>query len=146
MIVGASQGRTYSLMLAFMGAGIVSMFFGMAMPNVPVEAIMVIDGAVGVVAGVWWIRHCYRVNHERKLVIDRNGITYFRLADRPRVMRWEQVERVTEGFDEMDPQYWLDIVLTRGKFQIRDFDFVGYSQIRMMIEKRAPSKTTLVKT
>ena len=134
-------------MMVFAAAGIVSMFFGMARPYAfTADEMMAIDGTIAGLATVWWIRRWYRVNHERKLVIGEEGIVYVRFADRRRVMRWDDIERVTERTvltDEGDCSV-LELELRRGRFRIREGDFVGYWQLRKLIDKRLPSKTTLL--
>jgi hypothetical protein len=135
------------VMIVMAGASVVAAFFGMARPGaLDADEMMAIVAAVGILAGAWWIRRWYRINHERKLVVDREGIVYFKFADRRRVIRWHEIERVIERVDLTNEgdSYSLVLELSRGKFRIRDHDFVGYWGLRKLIEKRLPSKTVLL--
>jgi hypothetical protein len=135
------------VMIVMAGASVVAAFFGMARPGaLDADEMMAIVAAVGVLAGAWWIRRWYRINHERKLVLDGEGIVYVKFADRRRVIRWHEIERVIERVDltSEGDSYSLVLDLSRGRFRIRDHDFVGYWHLRKLIEKRLPSKTILL--
>jgi hypothetical protein len=100
---------------------------------------------VGVVAGAWWIRRLWRIHHERKLVIDDDGIFYVAFAGRPRVMRWDGISAITEE-DERGRQGWRSLIVhhTGGKLTIRERDFHGYREIRRLASAHLAGRTVLL--
>jgi hypothetical protein len=130
-------------MLGFLGAAFVSMFLGMALP-LPAGLMMALDAAAGVAAAAWWVRRRRRIHRERKLVIDRDGITYYRFADSARLMKWDDFLRVVEEEDRGDETIrWLDFSLKGGTFRVESDEFVGYGRLRERIRGRLGSRAEL---
>jgi hypothetical protein len=130
-------------MLGFLGAAIVSMVVGMALP-LPAGLMMALDAAAGVAAAAWWVRRRWRIHRERKLVVDRDGITYYRFADSTRLMKWDDIVRVVEYVDRGDETIrWMDLSLKSGSFRLENDAFVGYDRVRERIRKRLGSRAEL---
>ena len=130
-------------MLGFLGTAIVSMVLGMALP-LPAGLMMALDAAAGVAAAVWWVNRRRRIHRERKLVVDRDGMTYYRFADSANLMRWDDVVRVVEDVDRGDEtNRWLDFSLKSGSFRVENDEFVGYDRLRDRIRKRLGSRAEL---
>jgi hypothetical protein len=136
--------------LASIAAAIVGMVVGMAAAGRGSEppgetAFFSWVIAAGAGGGAWWVRRRWRIHHERKLVIDREGIFYVAFAGRPRVMRWHDIKAITEE-EEYGPDEGRSLIVRHagGRFIIRDSDFHGYGEIRMLASEYLAGRTVLL--
>jgi hypothetical protein len=124
--------------IAMMGAtGAAIIAFPLGMMGVPGWIVLPGIVAAAIAAGLWWVRRVRRVHAERKLVLEREGITYYRFADRPYLIRWTDIVSIVEHVDRGDETLrWLEFKLQGGgAFRIYSDAFIGFEEIRDGIVK-----------
>ena len=136
--------------IGVMGAGflasVVGIFVGNDLSNETgyrITATWIVSA--GIFAAAWWVRRQWRIHHERKLILDQDGITYVPFEGRSRVMRWHEIEAITErkGF-RRGSGYFLRVRLSSGHFVIGSTTFDGYGEIRARVYASAPGRVTLM--
>ena len=90
----------------------------------------------------WWVHRRWRIHHQRKLIVDERGITYVKFSGRERLMRWEDINGITED-EEWELGRWLAVWHQSGRFVIRDHAFHGYNEIRVLAQTYLPGRTRL---
>jgi hypothetical protein len=105
--------------------------------------------SAGVIGAGWWLRRRWRIHHERKLVVDREGITYVAFAGQAHLMRWTDIVGVEEK-EEYGPDEGMSLIYrleggTFGyrKFIVRNGDFHGYAELRQLTLAYLPSRTVV---
>lgn len=152
-IIGPSVGIG---ILSCMAAAVVFIFLAMTpllrflsdLPDDGATAVLVISGLFGLWMAVSFVRRRRRIMRERKLVIDQEGITYFRFSNRRKVTRWDEIDRVEERetHDCDGPDFILRIDrIGRRPLRITSSDFRDYGQLKDVIRRRLPERTTLAK-
>ncbi len=132
------------VMLSSIAAAVVSMICGAIFPFIPVEVMMTIDCAIGVLAGVCWVHHHMRIEGGRKLVLNRDGITFYKFANEKRLIRWDDIKRVVESEHDYGDgiDYTLKLDLQLGSFKIKNDQFHDYDSIKFIIINRLPQIST----
>jgi hypothetical protein len=133
--------------LCGIGGAIVAMVVGMAAAGggiePPSDTWLISWLVVSVVGGgAWWVRRRWRIHRERKLVVDREGITYVALAGRARLMRWTEIHEIAEE-EEWELGRWLTVQHPSGRFVIEGHAYHGYNEIRELARAYLPSRTRL---
>lgn len=152
-IVGPSIGIG---ILSCMAASVVFIFLAMTpllrflsdLPDDGAPAVLMFSGLFGLWTAVSFVRRRRRIMRERKLVIDPEGITYFRFANRRKLTRWDEVERVEERetHDCDGPDFVLRIDrIGRRPLRITSSDFRDYGRLKDLIRRRLPERTALAK-
>jgi hypothetical protein len=100
---------------------------------------------IALVCAIFWVRYHWKVPRERKIVVDENGVTYFRFRNPTRCMPWDDILRVTEETSEGEGvSYSLRYKLRRGSFRVSDGDYLHYGLLKLLTVGRLPDRTTLV--
>lgn len=110
-----------------------------------------IGGAVvgGGLAGLCYLRKLRRIETERRIVIDKSGITYYEFNDKRHYWNWDDIENVLEEWETASDDVgfskaWMHIKSARGSFTIYKSDFDdGYIVLRPIVKRRIPEKTKL---
>ncbi len=117
------------------------MIMGGYMLHIPdfVAMTVVFGGAGGVV--VLWIKHLRRVHTGRKIVLDDQGITYYKFSDDKRFVSWDSIDefKIMDGYENENPSYCEVFVGNKKKLKFEHSDFVGADLINT-VKQKIPSK------
>lgn len=136
------------VMLSACAGGILMMIFGFVfhalLGGISAEFLTALVCVFGVFCGVAWIVHNIRIETGRRLVIDRDGITYYKFANEKRLIRWNDIKSVVESeYDYGDGiDYTLKLDLQFGNFKIKSDQFHDYDSIKFIIINRLPQIST----
>lgn len=141
-MIGATLGA-----IVAMGAGIA---LGASFPETAAASLTTVAAMswivlAGVGSAAWFVRRRWRIHHERKLIIDGEGITFVPFSNQGRLFRWRDIASVEEK-EEWGPDEGLSLVyaLQNGRsFTVEDRDYQGYDEIRRLTVAYLPSRVTL---
>jgi hypothetical protein len=112
---------------------------------VSVDAAMIVTIVLAFCCAFLWVRHWWRIPRERKIVLDRDGVTYVRFRNQTRLMRWDDIREVKEVVDDSGDSisHWLTYKLGFRSFKVDASDYDNYGLLKLITVARLPDRTKL---